>query len=142
MTLKRAASIFLVVIILALIGVYFIHRKAAKPSIASEYGAALALCGSFPNGSTQHVSETTRLFINLPKTLYPNDIRSFFKTATGTATAGYVSNGGMPGNAMEASSTCSSTYFEFDGTGEVDLSVPAATPIVPDYLVHFVVSAV
>ncbi len=105
---------------------------------------AFAACGALPNGSLQNVVETTRLFINLPRKDYlvsdSADDRSFqFVTASGTATALYISNGGPWGEGFDATPACWSTYFEFDGNGEVDLKVKSAVNGAPDYLVRFLV---
>lgn len=97
-------------------------------------------CPSIPNGSVQTVRETTRLFINIPKDAYPDKERNLqFKTVSGSATSGYISNGGLPGEAFESTSSCWSYYNEFDGIGEVDLTVKSAMKDRPDYFVRFIV---
>lgn len=96
----------------------------------------ILLCGGIPNGSTQEVPETTRLFINLPKDVYPDKEHNLrFKTINGNATAGWVSNAGPYGEAFPAHENpgCWSYYYEFDGHGEIDLTVE------PDYSVRFIV---
>ena len=138
----RAAGIFVLIVLVC--GAAFSaiwYWRSQEPSTQSGYGAALELCRSYPNNSTQHLAPTSRTFINLPKTLYPDDISGFFKTATGTATVGVVTNGGEPGKALKATQYCSSTYFEFGGAGEIDLEVPAAAPTIPTYSVRFIVGA-
>jgi hypothetical protein len=97
-------------------------------------------CPSIPNGSTQTVRETTRLFINIPKDVYPDKEHNLqFKTISGNATSGYISNGGLPGQAFEATPSCWSYYNEFDGIGEVDLTVKSKVEGMPDYFVRFIV---
>jgi hypothetical protein len=95
-----------------------------------------------PNNSIQHVKETERTFINMPKNVYPKDILHSWTTATGTATAGYISNAGLPGEAEGVLPGCWSTYIGFDGSGEVDLRVKSTVNGVPDYFVRFIVSPV
>ncbi len=102
----------------------------------------ILICGGIPNGSTQNVAETTRLFINLPKEVYPNKAHNLqFKTVSGNATAGWVSNAGPYGEGFgsESNPNCWSYYYELNGTGEVDVSAKAATTNASDYFVRFVV---
>lgn len=103
----------------------------------------ILICGGIPNGSTQNVVETTRLFINLPKEVYPNKAHNLqFKTVSGNATAGWVSNAGPYGEGFgsEGNPSCWSYYYEFDGTGEVDAAAKAATTLASDYVVRFIVN--
>ena len=93
-----------------------------------------------PNDSVQRVKETSRMFINMPKDSYPKDIFHSWTTVAGNATAGYISNGGLPGEGLDAIPGCWSTYMEFDGSGEVDLRVKSVVEGVPDYFVRFIVS--
>jgi len=93
-----------------------------------------------PNNSVQYVKETTRMFINMPKDLYPKDTLHSWTTVSGNATAGYISNIGFPGEAEGAAPGCWSTYMEFDGSGEVDLRATSTVTGVPDYFVRFIVS--
>lgn len=102
------------------------------------YEAQLSACNALPNHSVQREVETDRLFIDLPKSIYPTDVRGYFTTVSGDAKASYVSNGGPPGEGLRSSATCSSTYFEFDGVGEVDLNVPSLSGA-PGYSVRFLV---
>ena len=111
-------------------------------STISDDGKVL-LCGGMPNGSTQNIRETTRLFINLPKDIYPDKEHNLqFKTASGNATASWVSNAGPYGEGYgaEGNPDCWSYYYEFDGSGEVDLTVKNATKDAPNYYVRFIVS--
>jgi hypothetical protein len=98
------------------------------------------LCGGIPNGSTQSVIDTTRLFINLPRDVYPDKENNLqFKTVSGNATSGYIASGGFPGLAFEATPECWSYYNEFDGNGEVDLTVKNGVKNAPDYVVRFII---
>jgi len=92
------------------------------------------------NNSIHNLTDTTRIFINLPKDLYPKEISSYFSTVNGNATAGWISNGGLPGDGLDATPDCWSTYYEFDGEGEVDLRVKSTVKDTPDYFVRFLVS--
>ena len=92
------------------------------------------------NNSVQQVKETSRMFINMPKDLYPKDISHSWTTVSGNATGGYVSNGGLPGEAFGVTPGCWSTYVDFEGTGEIDLRVRSVVKGVPDYFVRFFVS--
>jgi len=104
------------------------------------YAQKMAACQAIPNDSTQNIADTTRLFINLPKDVYPDkDHNLQFKTVSGNATSGYISNGGLPGEALQTTPDCWSYYNEFDGTGEVDLTVKSVISGMPDYAVKFVV---
>jgi len=108
---------------------------------ATSYDAQLAACRSYPNGSTQAVAETSRLTITLPKAMFPNQNGLLtFTTASGTATAGYISNAGEPGSSYGATTGCFATYYEFDGEGEVDLIATSSVQGVPEYRVRFEVS--
>jgi hypothetical protein len=95
-----------------------------------------------PNNSVQNVKETSRMFINMPKDLYPQDISRSWTSVSGNATGGYVSNGGLSGEAYGATQECWSTYVDFEGSGEVDLRVKSLVEGVPDYVVRFIVSPV
>ena len=150
---KKIWIIVLVILIVA-VGGYFVFVKKSelvaqqptptptqtKTSTSTSYEDELATCKSLPNSSTKKLVETSRLFINLPKDVYPyENIGSHFSTVSGNATAGYISNGGLPGQAFEATPECWSTYFEFDGNGEVDLKVKSVIKGMPDYFVHFII---
>lgn len=109
------------------------------PSGASAYDRALAACNAYPNGSTQHATDTSRLMIYLPKELYPVAPLNFM-TVSGTATAGWISNAGPMGEAAGATDKCAAYYYEFNGTGEVDLNATSSVKSVPGYTVHFMVN--
>src|SRR5450756_2378554 len=118
------------------------RRALPSTSTISDDGKVL-LCGGIPNGSTQNITETTRLFINLPKDIYPDKEHNLqFKTASGNATAMWVSNAGPYGEGYgaEVNPDCWSYYYEFDVSGEVDLTVKNATKNAPNYYVRFIVS--
>jgi len=93
-----------------------------------------------PNNSVQQVKETSRMFINMPKDLYPKDISHSWTTVSGNATAGWFSNSGLPGEGLDATPGCWSTGVDFEGSGEVDLRVKSITPGAPNYFVRFIVS--
>lgn len=111
------------------------------PGAVASIDAKFTACQSIANGSTQTVAETTRLYVNLPKDIYPADITGDFTTVQGDATGGYVSNGGLPGLADGAPDGCWSTYVDFEGNGEVDLHVAASSSAAPDYTVTFMVGS-
>ena len=96
-------------------------------------------CQPILTNSVQRVVETSRLFVNVPKDFYPKEISSYFTTVSGNATTLWVSNGGLPGEGLDATPECWSTYFEFDGSGEVDLRVKSTKTDVPDYFVRFII---
>ncbi len=109
-------------------------KPLLSSSVPSPDGKIL-ICGGIPNGSRENVKETTRLFINLPKDIFPdkeNNLR--FKTVSGNATAGRISNAGPYGEAFSGNNDCWSYYYEFDGKGEVDLTAN------PNYHVRFVIT--
>ena len=122
------------------IGLYVLK---GSPQTNTHFQKRLAACGSLPNGSSTNVTETTRMFINLPKDIYPNINLQI--TPRG-ATAGYISNGGLYGYAIGARGkpNCWSYYLEFDRTpdnqrqsGKVDIGAKSGVNGVPDYLIHF-----
>ncbi|HET8581540.1 MAG TPA: hypothetical protein VFL98_03710 [Candidatus Paceibacterota bacterium] len=103
--------------------------------------SALAACGAYPNGATERVTPTSRLTIMLPKDRYPNQGGMLaFRTASGTASAGWISNAGPAAGAYGASTSCWAYYYEFDGNGTVDLIATSSLPNVPPYVVHFSVA--
>lgn len=119
------------------------NKASYEGKIAACYPANpdCSACSPILNNSIQHVAATERRFVNTPKDIYPmEDISSQFVTVKGNATAGYVSNGGLPGKGMDAAPGCYSTYYEFDGEGEVDLRVKSPINDVPDYFVRFIVT--
>ncbi len=103
----------------------------------------LAYCGSIPNGSSLEVVATTRMFLYIPKDIYP---RLKLNTKSFGATASPISNAGADGYAQsqKAKSSCWSHYFEFDlspanrsQVGKVDISSKSAFKNVSNYLIHF-----
>lgn len=136
---KRNIGSILVVAICIL--VIFVLRKTSLPVTNEDVlNRRLNECGAYLNNSTHSIPETTRLFINIPKDIYPSDNL----TISGhDATAGYISNGGEPGNALGAQGKpdCSSFYLEFSGDGAVDISSPSSSSSIPDYKIHFNVFA-
>lgn len=118
---------------------YSTVSPAVSPSPIINLNERLRICESIPNGTTQEVSETTRLFINLPEDIYPFENRKF--TFNG-ATVGIITSGeGLPpknGSLEEfVKSKCVTHYYEFNGNGKIDLKVKSAVPGVSDYVIHF-----
>ncbi|HEX9721887.1 MAG TPA: hypothetical protein VGA53_01340 [Candidatus Paceibacterota bacterium] len=121
---------------------YYSSQKSSSPPTefsVEDLNRRLEICESIPNGTTLEVTETTRMFINLPEDIYPYESREF--TSDG-ATAGIITSGeGLPpqNRSIEEFMTnrCVTHYYEFNGAGTVDLRVKSAVPNVPDYTVHF-----
>ena len=136
MKIKYIVGTVIVLLLILGAGIWYVSQRQTS----SLFAQRLVQCNSFPNGSTQNVVETTRMFINIPKDLYP-DLN--LQTTLHGATAGYISNGGPYGSAIggQGKPNCWSYYFEFDGTGTVDLASKSGMSGVPDYLIHFIVSA-
>jgi hypothetical protein len=115
-------------------------RAVFKKSLSSE--GQILLCGGIPNGSTENIVSATKLFINLPKKLYPKKENALkFATIVGDANANWVPNTGPYGEAFETTKDCWSYYYEFDGVGAVDLSVTNHALGAPDYSIRFIVNA-
>lgn len=118
------------------------QQVSDKIAACYQVGSGCSACEPKLNNSVQHVVETTRMFINVPKDLYPKDLFQYATTINGQAGMGYISNGGLPGEALAGSPGCWSTYVEFDGVGEVDLRIPSIVIGVPDYYVRFIVDRI
>lgn len=101
--------------------------------------AGCSACAPKLNNTVHYVHSTTRMFINVPKDLYPKALFQYQTIVSGQASFGYISNGGLPGYAFDGSPECWSTYVEFSGQGEVDLRIPSILEGVPDYFVRFIV---
>jgi hypothetical protein len=101
----------------------------------------MATCASIPNGSTYESRDTIRLFIELPRDIYPFENKEV-TPVSGNAGLAYISNGGLPGQIPREQPGCWSTYYEFVGSGQFDLKVKPAVEGIPDYVVHFVVRGV
>ncbi len=115
------------------------QQVADKIAACFHVGSDCSACKSKLNNSVQHVIVTTRMFINLPKDLYPKERFRYVMTINGNATMGWISNAGPPGLARDGGPECWSTYVEFDGRGEVDLRIPSILIGVPDYFVRFII---
>ncbi|HUW77578.1 MAG TPA: hypothetical protein VMV52_02370 [Candidatus Nanopelagicaceae bacterium] len=142
-TLTKTTKIILGAVVILVVG--FGARAITSPKkLAPNLAAKLASCKAFPNDSKQNVFETTRLTIKLPKDIYPGLAGSQlkFKTVNGTATAGWVSNAGPMSQSHGVTANCWSYYYEFDGTGEVDLTASSSIKGIPNYLVRFIVGPV
>ncbi|HEV8574298.1 MAG TPA: hypothetical protein VGR43_06265 [Dehalococcoidia bacterium] len=108
-----------------------------RPLSSGEFDQKLAACDAYPNGTTHEVTQATRFFFKLPKDVF-SDTSFRFATVSGTATAGWISNAGLPGRAYGATESCWSWYYEFIGSGEMDLIATSPVEGAPDYIVHFV----
>lgn len=102
-----------------------------------------ATCGSFSNGSTLTVMETTRLIISLPKDLYPEIKLTVISRG---AIAAPLPNLGAYGYAQSRHSRpdCWSYFLDFERTqnnktriGTVDIGSKSAYKSVSNYLIHF-----
>lgn len=149
MNAKRLTSIIIICAVIVATGYLLAHSGNNNTGSNTQGGdtaaltSALSACNAYPNNSTQHMTETSRETIYLPKNLYPNQGGLLsFNTATGTATAGWISNAGPVGNSYGATANCWAYYYEFDGTGQVDLTATSSVADVPDYVVHFTVGPV
>lgn len=137
MIFKKNFNKTLITILLLMTGLagYFYLNK-----LSSLFKEKLTACNSIENNSTQNITETTRLFINLPKDVYPDKEHNLrFETISGNTTAGWISNAGQYGEAFQATQNCWSYYYEFDGIGETDLKVKSSMFGMPDYFVRFIV---
>jgi len=117
-------------------------RALPSAGTISEAGQVL-LCGGLPNGSTQRLTGTTQLFINLPKALYPDKLHNLqFKIVSGTVTALAVTSAGPYGESFgaEGEPACWSYYYKFAGKGEIDLTVKNVDKTLPAYFVRFIIS--
>ncbi len=133
---RRTQYICLALTAFALIAlVVAIYRGSEHRRREYVLAARLAACGSFPIASVQTVRDTSRVFVNIPKDIYPG----VPTTDPHGATAGYISNGGLPGQASgaEGKPDCASYYYELDGTGTVDISAVSGVRGMPEYRVRF-----
>ncbi len=139
-------AVLAIVVSLAAIAIAPSVAKGSAQSRA-DLKARLAACGSLPIGSTTRVISTTRMFINLPKDIYP---KIKLQMTPHGATVGYVSNAGRYGYALGARGrpNCWSTYFEFEltsdnqrQTGTVDIGSKSGIKGLPNYLIHIQVMA-
>jgi len=109
---------------------------------AVSFEQKLAACNAIPHNSTQKIVATTRLFINLPKDIYPDEEHNLkFSTVSGNARAVRLGNCGSSGTGCQSTPECWSYYCQFDGNGEVALSVKSAIKDMPDYFVRFIVGS-
>jgi|GEM_PF-7096802 len=138
---KRLVLILFVILVVIFVIVRPYEHKS--PETDAAYASKLSGCGAFPNGSEQKITDTSRVFIDLPKDIFPDKEHNLqFKTVQGSTTADWISNGGPYGEAMQSNGrpNCWSYYYEFDGQGEIDLSVKTAVTGMPDYSVRFSVT--
>lgn len=145
----------ILVIGVLVVAVYFFSQKNSSSEShdaagSGQYAAGILACyphnptgaadKPIPNNSIQYVKETSRMFINVPKDLYPQDLKDAWTTVSGNAVAGAV--GGGFGEVEGIAPGCWSSYVDFEGTGEVDLRVKSIVEGAPDYFVRFIVSSV
>ena len=135
---KRKLITTIVTISLVIIGTIALAANEKKlPDLATK----LVACDAFPNNSVQKIIETTRLKIKLPRYIYLHQQGSplVFRTVNGNAQPLWISNAGPIGNAVGSTKECSVYYYEFDGTGEVDLSLKSSNNGTPNYFVRFII---
>ncbi len=128
-----------VVLAVLLIGAAWLVWSGEAPPASEDMTLKerLSACQSVPSGSTQTVTAGSRVFINLPETIYPYENRRF--TMDG-ASAGIVTNGeNLTVSDEFARAGCATHLYEFSGTGTVLLDVPSAVSSSPDYHIRFVV---
>lgn len=121
-----------------------LHAATSATPTNTDLKKRLAYCGSIPNGASLTVVDTTRLFIFLPKDLYPL-LR--LNVSSHEATAFPAHNDGSDGYAQsrDARPGCWSHYFEFHvasgigrpSAGIVDIDSKSAFKTVSNYLIHF-----
>jgi hypothetical protein len=142
-TMTKTTKIIVAIVAIIVVGTGVRAMTSTKKS-SPDLAAKFASCNAIPNNSTQHVIETTRLTIKLPKDVYlgQEGNRLEFKTVSGTAAAGWISNAGPIGQSYGASADCWSYYYEFDGNGEVDLAATSSIKGIPDYFVRYIVAPV
>ena len=143
MTMNRKMVLIAVMVVSAAAITTGLYALKGNSHSNSQLQKRLAACGSLPNGSSTIVVQTTRMFINLPKDLYPN---INLEIAPQGATAGYISNGGPYGYAIGARGklNCWSYYLDFElasdnqtQRGKVDIGSKSGVNGNADYLVHF-----
>jgi hypothetical protein len=152
---ETGVILFLVAVLIA--GGYFFYSKqnhtGVQPSSDDTIGQIssdqttkksladrMKICESIPNGTTTQVTETSRVFINLPEDVYSFPNRQIVSHG---ATIGIVSNGeGLTPNSDFIANKCASHLYEFGGSGSIDLRVKSTDPNAPDYEVHFEVTKV
>lgn len=151
----RTTKLLLGIVIIAIIGLViflFVHRggdgitneqyaaNRLQPAATSqEVQNKLASCGSPQNGTTTKVVNESKVFISIPKDIYPNVNLAM---NTNGASANWASSAEQYGHATEQTvkSNCWSYYFQFTGEGTVDLVSKSGVTGTPDYVLHFVVT--
>jgi hypothetical protein len=141
--MTKTTKIIIGIVAILAVGIGVRAMTSTKKAVPN-FAAKLAVCKAFPNDSKQNVFETTRLTIKLPKDVFPgqegNQLK--FKTVSGTATAGWISNAGPMGHSYGVTAECWAYYYEFEGNGEVDLTATSSNKSTPNYLVRFIVGPV
>ena len=137
-TKKKKLVTTIVTVSFVIIGTVALASNEKKlPDLATK----LVACDAFPNNSIQKIVQTTRLKINLPRYIYLHQQGSplVFKTVVGNAKSHGILNAGPIGDAVGSTKECSVYDYEFDGTGEVDLSLKSSNNGTPNYFVRFIV---
>ncbi len=144
--MKYLSSYAIGAVVLLCVVVFFVltmYDRNKSQQIATLYETQLAACNAYPNNSIQNIIQTSRLTIYLPRNLYPNQNNLLsFTTASGTASAGWISNAGPIAQSYGATINCFAYYYEFNGSGEVNLTSTSSIAGVPEYIVHFMVSQI
>jgi hypothetical protein len=138
---RSLLATFVATVILVFSGLY--PATSATPTNV-ELKKRLAYCGSIPNGTSLTVVDTTRLFIFLPKELFPH---LNLNVSSHEATAYPAHNEGSDGYAQspDAKPGCWSHYFEFHlasgigrpSAGVIDIGSKNGFKTVSNYLIHF-----
>lgn len=127
----------------------FSAPQPASPATTTETTTPISLaqkltaCHSLPNGSVQKIAEASTIYIDLPKDIFPEKDRGLvFRTIRGNATARDKTQYDLRSGRIDG---CRPNYYEFDGNGEVDLTVKSQSkdeighPLTHYYVVRFLV---
>ena len=134
MNKKTLVAALIILVIAGGVGFYLYNKNKNEAFYASK----IASCQSVPNNSTKNIKEKEPFFLNLPQEIYPvreNDLE--FSTVSGDAKESFISNVGITVGADVPE--CRSYYYQFNGKGEVELTVKSGMGGMPDYNVRFIV---
>lgn len=153
-TYMRTSRLFLgivLIIILALVAILLWRKNNGsitnqqyaanrmQPAVANqEVQKKLASCNSLPNGTTTKIVQASKVFINIPKEVYPNVNIALSSNGANASWATDTPYGYAMGKDQKAG--CWSYYFEFNGEGTVSLMSKSGVTGTPDYILHFEVS--
>lgn len=106
----------------------------ARLGTAMRFDDQMRYCEAVPNGSERTVRDTSRMFVHLPLAYFPDADANTrgWRTISGNATAGYVSNGGRCSD-NDIAQGCWSCYFQFEGGGVVEYVATSSDRGVPPY---------